>query len=164
VQVIVTAVAGKYTPLRARLLGSGKKIKAEHKFINAITAEVQKSDVRMLETDSSAAHISLDFPVESTAAPGGPPSQAGQPGPLAQAGQPAVRAVDDVLLATLGLTNQLGTGKGVGVAVLDSGLQPSADLPPFAFFDLIATSSGSAYDDYGHGTHVAGLIRAAGSA
>ena len=67
-----------------------------------------------------------------------------------------------MLLATLGLTNSSVTGKGVGVAVLDSGLQPSTALPEFAFKDFVSgTGTGAAaYDDYGHGTHISGLIRA----
>src|SRR4030095_13390646 len=53
------------------------------------------------------------------------------------------------------------TGKAVGVAVIDSGLQPSADLSPAAFFDFTKkTPPASAYDDYCHGTHISGLIRA----
>jgi serine protease AprX len=72
--------------------------------------------------------------------------------------------------ATVGATavrQQLGyDGTGVGVAVIDSGVSPSHD-------DLMNLSSGAqrvdrfvdlvngretAYDDYGHGTHVAGIV------
>src|SRR5256885_6132994 len=53
------------------------------------------------------------------------------------------------------------TGAGVGVALIDSGIEPSADFSGriAAFYDF--TRGGIAatpYDDYGHGTHVAGLI------
>ena len=57
-------------------------------------------------------------------------------------------------------------GSGVGVAVIDSGVSPSHDdlTDPIAgvqrvdqFVDLINERS-VAYDDYGHGTHVAGII------
>jgi serine protease AprX len=72
--------------------------------------------------------------------------------------------------ATVGATSvreELGLdGSGVGIAVIDSGVAPSED-------DLADASDGSAridrfvdfvsrttepYDDYGHGTHVAGII------
>lgn len=50
------------------------------------------------------------------------------------------------------------TGAGIGVAILDSGIAPHADLP-----GVIAVSAGSlpdGIDRTGHGTHVAGIVGA----
>ena len=51
------------------------------------------------------------------------------------------------------------TGKGIGVAVLDTGIFPHIDFGRriLAFCDFTEGKSGP-YDDNGHGTHVAGLI------
>ena len=99
---------------------------------------------------------------------------------LALASNPAVRriAVDRVTLGqmqrTAAITGAAAVreafgydGAGIGVAVIDSGITSwhddlgTADLPGTqrvaAFADFVGSES-APYDDYGHGTHVAGII------
>ncbi len=55
---------------------------------------------------------------------------------------------------------KLGTGKGVVVAVIDTGVTKVADLAQTKFvpgFNFLANNA-NADDDHGHGTHVAGTI------
>jgi serine protease AprX len=49
---------------------------------------------------------------------------------------------------------------GLPSPVLDSGLQPSTELAASVFVDFVSNTGISAYDDYGHGTHIAGIIDA----
>lgn len=51
------------------------------------------------------------------------------------------------------------TGKGIGVAILDTGIFPHVDFDNriVAFYDVINHKQ-QLYDDNGHGTHIAGII------
>ena len=63
-----------------------------------------------------------------------------------------------------GPASRLLTGKGVGVAVLDTGIYPQEDFKDriLAFHDVVNRRR-APYDDNGHGTHIAAIIGGDGS-
>src|SRR5262249_54736828 len=138
--IIVRAAPGQLPALRAWLSRRGVAVQ-NHPLINALSATVSPADLIALDASPLSESLSSNAPVHGSAAPG-----TSQP--------PAV----NVLRSTLGLAPTGPTGRGISVAVIDSGIQPSQDFDGriVAFYDYVKAGGGyaAAYDDFGHGTHV----------
>ena len=115
--------------------------------MSALAMELPKGAIDAMSRTPGVVSISIDAPIQ---------------------GQQAVMPITGTLLQqTLGVTAPGGfTGQGVGIAIVDSGIAPSADFGSriTAFYDFTQGGIATApYDDFGHGTHVAGLAAGNGS-
>jgi len=147
IQVIIT---GNTDAVRGRLAAKGRQVVAEHPSIDAITAVVDAADLEDLENDSAVRGVSLDAPVKA--------HQAAGSGADSWIGLDLVRTF--VGANTTGLT-----GRGVGIAIIDSGIANIPDVHDqlAAFYDFRKTGKAAAANDtYGHGTHIAATIASSG--
>ena len=124
--------------IRDQITNAGGRIKYELPFIGAISAEIPTKSVTQVALHNRVEYVHDDAKVFKCM---------------------------DVATQVVGspLANEAGyTGKGVGVAVLDTGVFPHDDLVRpsnriVAFKDFI-NNRPRPYDDDGHGTHVSGII------
>jgi len=128
------------------LLSSLGSILEQIPLINAVIADLPLSGALSLANQSDVKYVSLDRPLTPT---------------LSNAA-PAVNAE---------AAWQSGyTGAGIGVALIDSGVSPHPDLnggllglSRVVWNQSFVPGNSSAADQFGHGTHVAGLIAGNGS-
>ncbi len=116
----------------------GGTVTQQYTNLPALAATMPASQISTLANNSSVAYVSLDRPVQGMLDLSAAASNAD-------------------------LANQAGwTGKGVGIAVVDSGIYPHPDLAS----RIVYRQSFVPYtnpDDYGHGTHVAGIAAGSGA-
>ena len=148
VDVIVRAPAAAHREgWREVLRNHGDLSGGDLAIVGAFGAKVHIEDVAILAGDPEVQSLSLDAAV----GPHGSSDNSSFVSP-------------ELVRETLGLHNTW-SGDLIGVAVVDSGIEPSSDFVDriTAFYDF--TAGGVAtdpYDDFGHGTHVAGMIGSEG--
>jgi serine protease AprX len=177
-RVIIRVRPGARQTLRKNLSAHGDQIVSEHESIDAVTAVVHGEDLAELGDNDAILSISSDAIVRPHGLLSGLlggvlkvvgglvnvvgsvllPNGADTSGPVAD---------PVVLRQTLGVDGTSWTGRGVGVAVIDSGLEMSSEFQNrvTAFYDFTNGRSVAAYpsDPYGHGTHIAGAIGGSGA-
>jgi serine protease AprX len=179
-RVIIRVRPGSRPALRDSLTAHGDQILGEHESIDAISAVIHGEDLATLADSDAVLSISCDAIVQPHQLGG----LLGLVGGLLKVVVNVVVAVVDVILPngadtsgpvvapavlrqTLGVDNTDLTGRGVGVAVIDSGLEMSAEFQGrvTAFYDFTNGGAVAMFpsDDYGHGTHVAGTIGGSGA-
>jgi serine protease AprX len=112
--------------------------------INAVAGTMQAGNVIALSNQSNVAYISLDRAVNAS-----------------------LDYTGDAVYAPYAWNSGLD-GSGIGIAVIDSGIYPHPDLNSASGQSRIVyrqsfISGGVQNDDYGHGTHVAGIAAGNGS-
>ncbi|MDA2939274.1 S8 family serine peptidase, partial [Acidobacteria bacterium AH-259-A15] len=125
------------------------------RLIGGYTARLTGAQIKLLLSSEVVEYVTLDIPVRATSdASGGDDN--GHPSPfLAAIGANQVHAAGY-------------TGKGVTVAVFDSGIASHPDLDASRILAAVDFTSGTAIlspsssDNYGHGTAVAGIIGGTG--
>ncbi len=131
-----------------RVRGNGGTVVSKSNLIGATVAELTPAQIRALAADSSVGRIHFDAEVSATAINGS--DSGGTPVVYAQAiGAPDAWKAGE-------------TGKGVTVAVLDSGIDnnPAFGARVKDRTDLIDPTHPAQGDPAGHGTHVAGIVAA----
>lgn len=102
------------------------------------------AEVAALSADLELDHLSGDLPVQS-----------------GMTVTNEATGADQVRAGLLGLPGV--TGKGIGVAIIDSGIKTHNALNNKIIGNVVFAGGGQT-DEYGHGTHVAGIIAGTGSA
>ncbi|HLN01455.1 MAG TPA: S8 family peptidase [Bryobacteraceae bacterium] len=145
--VIVQLNVPLASPLVNEILLTGTQVLAQLPLVNGLLCSVSGIEIRLLSALPIVSYITPDRTLA---------------GALDYA-EPAVNA---------NVAMQYGwTGSGIGVAVIDSGIAPVADLTyngtglsRLVYSENFADRSGNTSDQFGHGTHVAGILAGDGAA
>src|SRR5689334_24509759 len=153
-RVIVTVETDHRAEVAEHVKSHGGRVKAEFPPLGLVVGELSTDEVRELAKDSHVKTLSLDGPV-------------GAHQLLTSLLTSLTPTLTTTVRETLGVNGSSPTGSGIGVALIDSGIAPNSDFNGRigGFYDFTNGRGGAAvaaYDDYGHSTHIAGLIASKG--
>ena len=145
---------------------------SDYRFISALSAELDAREIADLAADPDVLSVSADADVSASASLKKTLATAastvwGAANDVSVPTLSADTATASVLQKALGLQNGF-TGSSLTIAVIDSGIQNGADFANrvVGFYDFTGgrgAVASSPIDEYGHGTHVAGLIGSNGA-
>lgn len=157
--VIIRTKPEARAAIRKALQAHGDRVVAEHASLSAISAEIHAEDIRALAGQDTVLGISIDALVRSDAKQTNKRLYARM---TKQVSRNFAKTSRQLLRETLGLNSSSPTGAGVVVAVIDSGIARLSDfdgrITAFLNCTLPVCTPAAPFDDYGHGTFVAGLI------
>lgn len=153
VSVIVQFKQAPTARHHAKVLSRGGQLKSELGIVKGGAYKIPASKLKELASDPDVAYISsVDHPVQGMATP--------ISGAL-------LDYYDATVNAPFGWQSGLD-GTGIGVALIDSGIFDLPDLKNSHNSSRIVyhqdfTGTGATYDQYAHGTHVAGIVGGSGA-
>jgi serine protease AprX len=148
---VIVQKAGPGTGLEELVTDMGGVVTNDLHIINAFSAALPAKEVLKLARASNVRWVSLDAPVEKS-------------GLLEQLD---LSKLKNTYIKTIGADKVWSSyqGAGIGVAVVDSGINPQADFYTNMGTSRLTTSvvyntgyNKTIYDAYGHGSHIAGII------
>ena len=166
---VIVQVTDEAHPAEQYVGHMGGRVLKELPLINAFVAEIPAQSVPQLSRMADVIWVSLDARVESTIKKVKDPESTGENIPV---DIPEFAPVNS-FLDTLGVHQvwEMGyDGEGIGVAVIDSGIFMDRDFtitpnkPHIRIKISQSFNSESTSDNFGHGTHVAGIIGGNGAA
>ncbi len=156
--VIVRAKPGRESLVKSRVHQTSGL--STHDLVNGFSATLHAREIVALANDPDVDGVSLNADVSAL---GVPNDRTPQSGSLLS---PHRSSVISDLKQSLGLDNTF-SGINTTIAVVDSGIAPNVDFGSRIVAQYVFSRGRQyytpPYDDYGHGTHVAGLIAASGT-
>ena len=156
---VIVQMAANSAGLEREIARLGGKVTARLSIIRALAAEIPAKAVLQLASSPQVRWVSLDSPMQSSAC-----SQCIDTSKLANA---YISAIGANKLWNVAPYDQ---GQGIGVAIIDSGINPNGDLytnmgvnRQVADVRFNSDYNLNPSDGYGHGTHVAGIVAGDGS-
>lgn len=170
--VIIRVKAGRKTAIKNKV-GRRTSDYHVHGLIEAVTARLSPQEIAEFANDPDVDGVSIDANVTALAGPGDKGNKGNRPdgsGKTTDSASGNATYSSDVVgdvKKTLGLGNWF-TGSNATVAIIDSGVALNVDfdtrlLAQYVFSNSRPGAYSLPYDDYGHGTHVAGLIGSSGA-